>query len=48
LTARLRSVAMFAGPCPVRIWEASSAKVVSLMWWIAGRCNFGARVAQEG
>lgn len=29
LIARLRRVAMFSGPWPVRIFEASSAKVVS-------------------
>jgi hypothetical protein len=29
LMAKLRRVAMFSGPCPVRILEASSRKAVS-------------------
>jgi hypothetical protein len=30
--ARLRRLAMARGVVPVRVWEASSAKVVSRMW----------------
>lgn len=33
LMAKLRRVAMLSGPCPVRTWEASSAKVVSRTKW---------------
>ncbi|MFF9914894.1 hypothetical protein [Streptomyces sp. NPDC013457] len=33
LIAVFRSLAMFSGPCPVRIFEASSANAVSLTKW---------------
>lgn len=33
LMAKLRRVAMFSGPCPVRIVEASSRKAVSRTKW---------------
>ncbi len=38
LIAKLPRAAMWAGPWPVRIFEASSANAVSRTWWWASMC----------
>ena len=39
LTAKLRRVAMLAGPWPVRIWDRSSPKETSRIQWRASICQ---------